>query len=61
MRKAKRDFYTNINNRHKNNIKKTWSLINETLNRNLGKQSTNEFLIDDQMISDPLVIAKKFN
>ena len=45
MRKSKRDFYTHIYNRHKNNIKKTWSLINETLNINLRKQSTNEFLI----------------
>ena len=61
IRKAKRDFYTHIYNRHKNDIKKTWSLINETLNRNLRKQSTNEFLVDDQMLSDPLVIANKFN
>ena len=37
IRKAKRDFYTHIYNRHKNDIKKTWSLINETLNRNLRK------------------------
>ena len=38
IRKAKRDYYTHIFNRHKNDIKKTWSLINETLNRNLKKQ-----------------------
>ena len=36
-------------------------MINETLNRNLKKQFTNEFLVDDQMLSDPLVIANKFN
>ena len=30
--------------------------INETLNRNLRKQSTNEYLVDDQMI-----IANKLN
>ena len=60
-RKAKRDIYTHIYNRHKNDIKKTWSLINETLNRNLRKQSTNEFLVDAQMLSDPLVIVNKFN
>ena len=60
IRKAKCDFYTHIYNRHKNDIKKTWSLINETLNRNLRKQSTNEFLVDDQMSSDPLVIANKY-
>ena len=57
MRKAKRDYYTHIFNRHKNDIKKTWSLINETLNRNLKKQSTHEFLINDEMISDPIIIA----
>ena len=61
IRKAKRDYYTHIFNRHKNDIKKTWSLINETLNRNLKKQSTHEFLINDEMISDPIIIAIKFN
>ena len=61
IRKAKRDFYIHIYNRHKNDIKKTWSLINETLNRNLRKQSTYEFLVDDQMISNPMTIANKFN
>ena len=61
IRKAKRDFYIHIYNRRKNDIKKTWSLINETLNRNLRKQSTYEFLVDDQMISNPVTIANKFN
>ena len=61
IRKAKRDYYTHILNRHKNDIKKKWSLINETLNRNLKKQSTHEFLINDEMISDPIIIANKFN
>ena len=61
IRKAKHDYYTHIFNRHKNDIKKTWSLINETLNRNLKKQSTHEFLINDEMISDPIIIANKFN
>ena len=36
-------------------------MINETINKNLRKQSTNEFLVDDQMISGRLVIANKFN
>ena len=61
IRKAKRDYYTHIFNRHKHDIKKTWSLIYETLNRNLKKQSTHEFLINDEMISDPIIIANKFN
>ena len=57
IRKAKRDYYTHIFNKHKNDIKKTWSLIN----RNLKKQSTHEFLINDKIISDPIIIANKFN
>ena len=56
IKKAKRDFYIHIYNRHKNDIKKTWSLINETLIRNLRKQSTYKFLVDDQMISNPMTI-----
>ena len=61
IRKAKRDYYTHIFNRHKNDTKKTWSLINETLNRNLKKQSTHEFLINAEMISDSIIIDNKFN
>ena len=36
-------------------------MINETANRNLRKQSTYEFLVDDQMISNPMTIDNKFN
>ena len=36
-------------------------MINETLNRNLKKQSTHEFVINDEMISDPIIIVNKFN
>ena len=61
IRKAKRDYYTHIFNRHKNDFQKTWSLINETINRNRKKQSTHVFLINDEMISDPIIIATKFN
>ena len=52
IRKAKRDYYTQIFNRHKNDIKNI---------RNLKKQWTHEFLINDEMISDPIIIANKFN
>ena len=61
LKKAHDPLIRPLYNRHKNDIKKTWSLINETLNRNLRKQSTYEFLVDDQMISNPMTIANKFN
>ena len=35
IREAKRQYFSNIFNRHKSDIRKTWCLLNETLNRNV--------------------------
>ena len=48
-------------NRHKSDIRKTWCLLNETLNRNVKKQPIHEFLVDNIMTTDPVIIANKFN
>ena len=61
IRKAKRDYYTSIFNRHENDIRKMWGLLNETLNRNIRKQSTHEFSLNNKSTSDPEVIANEFN
>ena len=61
IRKAKRDYYTSIFNRHENDIRKMWGLLNETLNRNIRKQSTHEFSLNNKTTSDPEVIANEFN
>ena len=34
-----------------------WGLLNETLNRNIRKQSTHEFSFNNKTTSDPEVIA----
>ena len=59
--KAIRQYYISIFNRHKNYIRKTWCLLNETLNRNIKKQPTHEFLVDNILTTDPVIIANKFN
>ena len=61
IRKAKRDYYTSIFNRHENDIRKMWGLLNETLNRNIRKQSSHEFSLNNKTTSDPEVIANEFN
>ena len=61
IREAKRQYFSNIFNRHKSDIRKTWCLLNETLNRNVKKQPTHEFLVDNIMTTDPVIIANKFN
>ena len=61
IREAKRQYFNNIFNRHKSDIRKTWCLLNETLNSNVKKQPTHEFLVDTIMTTDPVIIANKFN
>ena len=38
-----------------------WGLLNETLNRNIRKQSSHEFSLNNKTTSDPEVIANEFN
>lgn len=45
----------------KNDVKKTWVAINNLLNRTKKSQFPNEFNIDGQSVSDPNIIADKFN
>ena len=61
IRKAKRDYYTSIFNQHKHDVGKMWGLLNETLNRNIRKQTTQEFSHNNGTTSDPEVIANTFN
>ena len=61
IRNAKRTCFEHIFTQHKNNIKKTWKILNETLSRNTKKQIRQEFSINNQLVSDPEVIANSFN
>ena len=62
IKNAKHLYYFDTFTSHKNNIKKTWKTIDETLNR--GKRRTqfpNKFTIDNKSISDHKEIADNFN
>ena len=61
IREAKRQYFISIFNRHKSDTRKTWCLLNDTLNRNVKKQPIHEFLVDNIMTTDPVIIAIKFN
>ena len=63
IRKAKRDYYTStcIFNQHKQAARRMWGLLNETLNRNIRKQTIQEFSHNNGTTSDPEVIANTFN
>ena len=62
LRTAKTNFYHRCFENYRNDIRKTWSTINDLLNRNKKKKSFPEFFIDNgEMIKDKLQIAQGFN
>ena len=58
---AKLQYFSNILNRDKCDIRKRWCLLNETLIRNVKKRPTHKFSFDNIMTNDHVIIANKFN
>ena len=46
---------------HKNDIKNTWKILNETLNRNRRKHQPQDFFINNELVNDPDIIVNEFN
>lgn len=62
IREAKRLYYIRIFDLYKSDIKKTWSIIKESLNNNsTNKEPITEFVFDNITIKDSDQIANKFN
>ena len=62
IRKAKKMYYFKCFEKFKNDMKNTWCTIKEVINKTKNKHDfPNHFLIDDVNVSDPLMIANKFN
>lgn len=55
-------YYSNKLNQVKGNLRLTWKLINEIINKNKSRSELrNNFLKKDNLISDPLEKANYFN
>ena len=61
IREAKRLYYMNKFNAFKNDIKKTWTLINDTLNKHVRNETHHEFLVNNKVIKDAETIANSLN
>ena len=46
---------------YKHDIKKTWSVINETINRKPSNKTVNTFIINNEKVTDQTEIANSFN
>ena len=62
IRLAKKQYYHSCFEKFKDDIKKTWSSINEIMNRKkIKKDFPKLFRIDDMLVSNKLTIANEFN
>jgi hypothetical protein len=58
---AERQFYLETLDNHKNNLKKTWQIMNDILRKRKSHNKNSSFLYNNQTINDPKIIANKFN
>ena len=61
IREAKRMFYARTFLMYKNDMKKTWGVISDTLKRNRKSKSQAEFIYENHVICDTDEIANHFN
>ena len=62
IKDAKKIFYHKTFTAYKNDMKKTWATINETLNKNKNKNDfPPEYIINNKSITDSTEIANHFN
>ena len=58
-RQLKKDYYTELFDRHKNDMKSSWKLLRELIKRK--RTNTSTLIIDGTLIRDPKIIAEEFN
>jgi exonuclease III len=61
LRRCEKDHYDKIFNENKNNIRKSWAIIKEIINKKKESILSDKFLIDNQLVDDRHVIADSFN
>ena len=58
---AKRQYYNKYFNMYRTNLKKTWDLINTTINSKCTRENPCRFSLNDEYITDKNDIANAFN
>ena len=61
LRQAEKDYFSNKLSETKNNLAKTWKIINNITNRAVAKHGIDQIEIGGLEINNPLSIAEKFN
>ena len=61
IRAAKKNYYSDLLDQHKRNLKQTWKVLNDLLGNNRRKHLPDSFDINGKCTSDPQVIADGLN
>ena len=62
LAKAEKDHYANLLVAHKSNMKKTWGILKDIINKNKANKVQSQFKLNDGSItSNKLIISEKFN
>ena len=61
LRKTERDHYDVLFTQNKNNLKKSWSIIKEVINKKKSTLMSNKFVINNNTTSDNNIISDAFN
>ena len=61
LRKTERDHYEVLFTQNKNNLKKSWSIVKEVINKKKNTLMSNKFVINNSTISDNDIISDAFN
>ena len=61
LRRTERTYYDILLIDNKNNLKKTWSIIKDVINKKKKSSSSSKFVINGSTVTDNITIAKHFN
>ena len=61
LRRTERTYYDRLLIDNKNNLKKTWSIIKDVINKKKKSSSSSKFVINGSTVTDNITIAKHFN
>ena len=61
MQAHEKTYYNDLISHNKNNMRKTWDVIKNVINRKKQKIKCSQFLIDGCLTDDAHLIANKFN
>ena len=61
LTKAEREHYSKLMEEHKNNLKKSWTIIKEVINKNKSKSNCSRFRVNNKITTNKSEISNGFN